>query len=289
VALSESVARYPTPVTYLPQNGGDDFHSVVKSRSEYELERLMCRVKHTIEKYIGAFSEFDVWTVQPHACPHFDFFSKSLFCKKTVRVALFTSKIGELSMRWQSQFSLPLYAVLLEGPNFRRRPDFDQQAQTFQRVLESTMPWVPDKQVLIDTFIMLFSLLHGPVDATRVLENSFTRIPISWSIDRDGYTEEAKMTILQADLGVGPDGLHLYTHGEDRELVLARRGKIRHVRGWQMETERFVTCARTQVKDLVVVPAVIIKRELLVVNAELLRRIFVAIVECRTLIATYEI
>jgi hypothetical protein len=287
MALSLSVARYPAPVSYSPQNGGDDFHSVVKSRSEYELERLMCRVKNTIEKYIGSFSEFDVWTIQPHACPHHDFYSKSLFCKKTIRVALFTSRLGELSMRWQSQFSLPLYAILLEGRDFRNSPDFDEQAQTFQRSLESTMPWVPDKQLLIDTFITLFSLLHGPVDVTKVLEKSFTRIPTSWSITKDGFTEEAEMTILSADLGVGPDGLHLYEHGESRELVLSRRGKIRSVYGRQNDTDLYVTCTRAQMQDLVVVPAVIIKRELMSVNAELLRRIFVELMECRTLIAEY--
>lgn len=287
VALSRSVARYPTPTSYSAQNGGDDFHSISISRSEFSLEEVMLLVKATVIKYIGEFSEFDVRLIRPHVSPHSDFMSLSLFCKKAVRVRVCTGKGGELTVRWQSQFSLPLYSVFLEDAAFRSKPDFDKKARAFAGSLETSIPWVPEKKLLIDTFLHIFAMLHGPLDREIVLQPTQVVVPVNVELSELGFTKAAELLVLSEDFPKGPDGAVLYKGWDAQVLVLVRQGRLRKLWCLQADSWVSVTCLPAEMKYFERTERVVYKPELDAVPLGPLIRLCIALIDCRRECANY--
>jgi len=179
-------------VTFEPRAGGDDVFAKFLSKSEHANLIAYREVGKWIRMYVGELSEATVQTItfQEPACGFL--LSTNNFCKKRVLIRWNATGSGAV-LRYQSQYNLPVYSILLQ-PELRDSDTFEEQAAGFFSSLNTSLPWVADKGQLITLFTRVFHAIHGPfrAECAGKAKQQFPNIPF-----RGPYSEKALRIIEQ--------------------------------------------------------------------------------------------
>lgn len=150
-------------VKFNPRAGGDDVFATFSSKDSHANNVAFRKVGGWITTYIGHLSEMKIQTVSFQWPAQGYLLSTNCFCKKRVLIR-WTATGSGVVLHYQSQYSLPLYSILLQ-PNLRNHPTFEEQAASFFSSLDTSLPWVAEKEELITLFTRVFCAIHGPFRA----------------------------------------------------------------------------------------------------------------------------
>jgi hypothetical protein len=225
LALATLLLRH-YEVRYRPQNGGDDYFAQIDGQDPLRVMEAARTARLLIEQYIGRHSEYSLESVPFRYVWKGTLFCLPLFCKKFIR--LDWDRIGNtITVTWTSQYNVPLFGLLLEGPRATRRSDFDVRAQGYFASLKSTLPWIPRQDVLISTFVMLFYLLVCPYKPAAPGRTILSR-PLWMGRSEEGLTDAAETIVMNTQIALDSHGALAVRHREDLCLLLAKRDRLAH-------------------------------------------------------------
>lgn len=146
-----------------PVVGGDDYRLWMQGGGEFGILQAWQRLTSLCEQYIGSLSENTIEFLPIRVRAVGSSYHLSKFCKKLTFVKWNTANDGLVKAQLQSQFSIPLFSLMLQDPEYVWSDKGQEQWATLSKVLYGQLPWIEERGELLSIMLRVFRLLFGPL------------------------------------------------------------------------------------------------------------------------------